>query len=76
MCKSICSSIICYILYGSRGESVHGENSLPIYHPMCLITISAEVILAIRPQEHTFKSQHETILANLNRHMPKTLCLV
>ena len=39
-----------------------------LYHPMCLITILAAAVLEIQitAQEHAYKSQHETILADLN----------
>ena len=47
-----------------------------VYHSMCLITILAEAMLANHTQEHAYKSQHETILADLNQYTAKTLCLV
>ena len=56
--KFICSSIKCYIYRSSLGESVHGENDLPIYHHTHLIAILAGAVLANAAQEHTDKSQH------------------
>ena len=46
--------------------TVHSENDLPIYPHICLITILAVAVLEIIAQEHAYRSQHETILADLN----------
>ena len=46
-----------------------------IYRPTCLIAILVAAVLQITTQEHTYKSQRETILADLNWYTAKT-CLV
>ena len=56
--------------------SIRGENDLPIYHSTSLITVLAAAISAITAQEHTHKSQHETILADLYWYTEKTFALV
>ena len=43
---------------------------------MCLIMILAAAVLHITDKKHAYKSQYETILADLNRYMAKTLRLV
>ena len=69
MYKSIGSSIKCYIFHGSWCESVHDETIFTIYHCTHLI---APAVLAYHSPEQAYKSQHETILADLNWYMTAT----
>ena len=46
MCKSIYSSIKCYIFHNSGHESLQRENDLPIYYHTHLIAILASAVLA------------------------------
>ena len=51
-------------------------NDLPIYHPTHLIAILASTVLAITALECTYKSQHETILADLNWYTTATSLVI
>ena len=71
------SSIKCYINIVQWFELVHSENDLPVYCCTCLTTIAAAVLANHGPRTHIqVSSQHETILADLNQYMAKTLCLL
>ena len=68
--KSICSSIKRYI-FVVCDEPTHGKNHLPIYPHTHFSSSCFD-----KSQPTTYKSQHETILAVLNQHTAKTLCLL
>ena len=51
------------------------KNDLPIYHRTRLIAILAAAVLSNHSQEHAYKSQQKTTLADLNQYTAK-MCLV
>ena len=53
---------------------VHGGNNLSIYCHMYLIL--AVAVMAKNNLRNTYKSQHETVLADLNQYMAKNVALV
>ena len=46
---------------------------LPIYRGMCLIMILAVGVLVNHSPKHACKSQHQTVMSDLNRYIAKTL---
>ena len=53
------------------------KNDLPIYYCRCLIIILVAAVLASHsPRTYIYKSQHEIIMADLNRYTAKTLYLL